>query len=160
MKQILPLALVVACALAAPRAHAQNAEAEVAASIRSLFDGMRTGDSTKVRAAFHPSARLMTTAVREGNTMVRVDSIDAFVRFAGTPHDQTFDERISGLEIKIDGPLATAWMNYTFYLGGQLSHCGVNAFQLVRMPDGWKTIQIVDTRRREGCPELPPGSNG
>ncbi|HYJ79808.1 MAG TPA: hypothetical protein VEW03_09420 [Longimicrobiaceae bacterium] len=89
---------------------------------------------------------------------MRVDSVDAFVRAVGTPHTETWDERISGLEVRIDGPLATAWMNYTFYLDGRLSHCGVNAFQLARTPTGWKTIQITDTRRREGCPELPPGS--
>jgi hypothetical protein len=40
-------------------------------------------------------------------------------------------------------------MNYAFYLDDQFSHCGVNAFQLVRMEAGWQIIQITDTRRRE-----------
>jgi hypothetical protein len=51
----------------------------------------------------------------------------------------------------VDGPLATAWMDYTFHVGERFSHCGVNAFQLFRSDDGWQIIQIADTRRSE-CP--------
>lgn len=51
------------------------------------------------------------------------------------------------------GRLATAWTPYAFYLGGGLSHCGVNAFQLFNGKDGWSIIRITDTRRREGCEE-------
>lgn len=150
------LALAPAAPLRAQQTTDAAAEAEVAAVVRRLFDGMRAGDSTVVRSAFHPTARLMTTGVREGQTVVRVDSIDTFVRAVGTPHDVVYDERIDGLEVRVDGPLATAWMRYTFYAGERLSHCGVNAFQLFRAAEGWKVIQITDTRRREGCPELPP----
>ena len=55
--------------------------------------------------------------------------------------------------VHIDGHMATAWTPYAFYLGGDLSHCGVNAFQLFNGKDGWKIIRITDTRRREGCEE-------
>jgi putative lumazine-binding protein len=155
------LALAPAAPLRAQQTTGAAAEAEVAAVIRRLFDGMRAGDSTVVRSVFHPAARLMTTGVRpDGQPVVRADSIDAFVRAVGTPHEQVWDERIDGLEVRVDGPLATAWMRYTFYAGDRLSHCGVNAFQLFRAAEGWKVIQITDTRRREGCPELPPTRGG
>ena len=32
-----------------------------------------------------------------------------------------------------------------------MSHCGINAFQLFKSSDGWKVIQITDTRNKEGC---------
>ncbi len=147
--------LLVALAPAAPLA-AQGPEAEVRAAIDRLFDGMRAGDSAVVRSVVHPDAKLQSVAVREGQTLLRADSIAGFIRAVGTPHDVVWDERISDVEIRIDGALATAWMNYTFYAGDRLSHCGVNAFQLARLADGWKVISIADTRRRESCPELPP----
>ncbi|HEY0023089.1 MAG TPA: nuclear transport factor 2 family protein [Longimicrobium sp.] len=124
---------------------------EVRAVVDRMFDAMRAGDSTALRPLFHPTARLQSVGVREGRTMLRGDSIDPFIRAVGTPHDKVWDERISEVEIRVDGPLATAWMNYAFYLGDQFSHCGVNAFQFVRMEAGWQIIQITDTRRRE-CP--------
>lgn len=152
------LALAAALLTAAAPASAQAAdpEAEVRAVVQRLFDGMRAGDSTMVRSTFHPGARLQTTGTnREGAPMIRVDSIDAFVRAVGTPHEQVWDERISDLVVQVDGNLAQVWMNYTFYAGDRKSHCGVNAAQLFRGPDGWKFIQLADTRRRADCPDLP-----
>ncbi|HEU0053397.1 MAG TPA: nuclear transport factor 2 family protein, partial [Longimicrobium sp.] len=143
--------------LAAP-ARAQStpeAEAEVRAVFDKLFDGMWRGDSTAVRAAFHPTATLRSMMVREGTPMMRADSVDAFVRAVGTPHTQTWDERVPSIQVHVDGPMATVWMPYTFYLDGRLSHCGVNTAQLFRGTQGWKIIHLSDTRKREGCPEVP-----
>jgi len=135
---------------------AQSAEQEVMATVQRLFDGMRAGDSTVVRSVFHSNARLVSVGTREGAPVLREDAIDAFVAAVGTPHDEVWDERIWNTQVRVDGNLATAWMDYAFYLGERLSHCGVNAFQLFRGPEGWKVIQIADTRRREGC-QSPPG---
>jgi hypothetical protein len=159
-KRLLALpVLAVLATLAAHPARAQAApaaEAEVRAVFDRLFDGMWRGDSTAVRAAFHGTAVLRSTGVRQGQPALRVDSVDAFVRAVGTPHTETWDERVPSIEIRVDDNLATAWMPYTFYHGGKLSHCGINSAQLFRGADGWKIISLTDTRRREGCPEVPP----
>jgi len=125
--------------------------AAVLATVHRLFDAMRTGDSTGVRAVFHPAALLATAAVREWAPRIQVDTLEAFIRAVGTPHDEAWDERIHGEEVRIDGPLASVWTEYSFYAGAQLSHCGVDAFQLARAAEGWRIIALSDTRRREGC---------
>ncbi|RYZ94279.1 MAG: hypothetical protein EOP47_28140, partial [Sphingobacteriaceae bacterium] len=61
--------------------------------------------------------------------------------------------RITWGDIKIDGELASVWTPYKFYLGDKFSHCGINFFQLMKMATGWKVIYIVDTRRKDNCPE-------
>lgn len=169
MNRILAAAALALAALAAPahslaqgpaapaaRPPLSTAEAEVAAAIDRLFDGMRAGDSAQVRAAFHPAARLQSVGVREGAPVLMTDSVGAFVAAVGRPHDQVWDERIEGLEVKVDGNFATAWMRYAFYLGERMTHCGVNALHLFRGADGaWKITQITDTRRREGCAPIP-----
>ncbi len=133
---------------------AQSEEDAVRATIDTLFDGMRSGDSTMVRAVLHPNARFLTTAIREGDPVLHEGGVDGFVEAVGAPHDQVWDERIWNLSIQIDDRLAAAWMDYAFFLGDRFSHCGVNAFQLFKGLDGWKVIQITDTRRSESC-ELP-----
>ena len=50
-------------------------------------------------------------------------------------------------EIKIDGPLANAWVEYEFWLDGKLSHCGVNSIHLIKEKNGWKIFNITDSRR-------------
>jgi hypothetical protein len=160
---LLLCAVLFAAAFAAPaRAQGQgNAEAEVRAVIDRMFDAMRRGDGAALGALFHPTARLQSVGVsrQSGQPEIRSDSIANFVRAVGTPHTEVWDERISDMQIRVDGNLATAWMNYTFYVVAngtdRLSHCGVNAFQLFKGTDGWKVIQITDTRRRENCPPLP-----
>jgi hypothetical protein len=154
------LATAAGAGTAAAQASAQaatpaQAEQEVKAVVERLFNGMRAGDSAAVHAVFHPQARLQTTALRQGEPVLRTDSIEAFLRAVGTPHTEVWDERVSNLEIRTDGELATAWMDYAFYLDNRFSHCGVNALQLFRTKDrGWQIIQIIDTRRRE-CPRIP-----
>ncbi|MCB9296923.1 MAG: nuclear transport factor 2 family protein [Lewinellaceae bacterium] len=138
---------------------AQTAEelAAVQAPIQLLFDGMRAGDSSMVRRAFHPGARLQTAFVgRDGQPRLEDGQLGQFLQSVGTPHEKVFNEQIWSYDIRIDGLLATAWTEYTFFLGDQLSHCGVNAFQLFRGAEGWKISHIADTRRREGCPAEAP----
>lgn len=159
--------LFAASAVAAPaRAAAQaqaSAETEVRGVIDRMFDAMRRGDAAAMGTVFDPTARLQSVGMsREGQPALHTDSIAAFLRIVGAPHTQVYDERISDVQIRVDGNFATAWMNYSFYVvtngAGQLSHCGVNAFHFFHAADGWKVTQITDTRRREGCPELPAGS--
>jgi len=133
---------------------AQSAEelSAVKAPIEKLFDGMRAGDSSMVRAAFLPEAQLQTITKDEtGETVIRAQPIDGFLQVIGTPREEVLDERIWSYDIRVDGPLATVWTPYSFFLGENFSHCGVNAFQLVNTTKGWKISQIIDTRRREGC---------
>ncbi len=121
--------------------------------IAQLFDAMRTGDTTSLRQLFHEEVRLQTVLENPQTKTTRIltESIDHFVKQIGTPHTEVYDERILNYEIKIDRSMATVWTPYRFYVGDKFSHCGVNAFQLVKTAEGWKIVQIIDTRRKEDC---------
>jgi len=83
------------------------------------------------------------------------DSVGMFLRAIGTPRRQVYDERMANERVLIDDSFAVAWVDYTFYLDDQKSHCGVDAFQLIRRPAGWRIFGLTDTRRRQNCPDLP-----
>jgi hypothetical protein len=152
---LLGLAAAMLCASTPAGAQAGGPEAEVRAVVQRLFDGMRAADSAAIRSVFHPTARLQSVgADRQGAPVLRMDSIDSFVRGVAGTHP-VYDERIANLVVQVDGNLAQVWMEYTFYLGDQKLHCGVDAAQLFRGADGWKFIQLADTRRRTDCPDLP-----
>ena len=154
MRGLLAVALLFLFVGRVVPAAAQTPEEEVRATIDHLFDGMRAGDSTAVRATFHKDATLASTFSREGTPILHAGSVDDFVNAVGTPHEQVWDEKIWDVKIHVRDNLAVAWMDYGFFLGDQFSHCGVNSFQLVRTEDGWKTIHLIDTRQQEGC-EVP-----
>lgn len=135
---------------------ANDNEDAVIATIQRMFDAMRAGDSTMLRSTFDPSARLQTAVTnKEGKPLLINEMVDEFAKAVGTPHPEVWDERIWSYDVRVDGRLATAWTEYTFYLGDKMSHCGVNAFQLFKGENGWKITQITDTRRRDACQTEP-----
>lgn len=148
--------LVLAALFLSGPASAQDRTTGVLAAIEQFFDGMRAGDSTMVRSSLHPDARFLTSMVRDGEPMLHAGNTDRFVEAVGASRDEIWNERVWNVEVRLDDDLAQVWMNYAFFLGEELSHCGVNAMQLVYDRESWRIIQLTDTRRTEPC-ELPEG---
>jgi hypothetical protein len=139
--------------LSAP-AFCQTAQDDIKKTITTMFDGMRKGDTVMLRSTFHKDMVLQSVVnKKDGTTALLTEKADDFIKQVGTPHKDIYDERITWGDIKIDGDLASAWTPYKFYVGSQYSHCGVDFYQLMKTTSGWKIIYIVDTRRKDNCPE-------
>ncbi|PWJ42607.1 nuclear transport factor 2 family protein [Sediminitomix flava] len=132
---------------------------EIKATIQKLFDGMRASDKTAVENVFAPNAQLFTIVGGEGETNVRKGKLEDFLNAIAAPHELVFDERIWSYKIETDGMLATAWTEYTFFLGEHMSHCGVNAFQLYKADEEWLILQITDTRKKYDCKTEPTNNS-
>ncbi|GAA4330893.1 nuclear transport factor 2 family protein [Flaviaesturariibacter amylovorans] len=157
--RFLPLVLTLCCGTAAaqapsaiPNEASRSAEDSVKIPIQRFFDGMRRSDTAMIRSSLAPNAVLQTIRMtKTGETRVTTDPVDSVLVGIAKPHTDVYDERITYDGIKIDGPMATAWTPYQFYVGEKFSHCGVNSFQLVRYSGEWKIQYIIDTRRRTNC---------
>ena len=126
-------------------------EAAVRAVIAQLFDGMRARDSAMVAGAFAPGTRLVSSGTRKGTLTIDPISAEEFAGVVAKATGPRWDERITGTTVQFDGSLAAVWAPYEFWLGEKFSHCGVDAFHLAKLPEGWKIIALSDTQRREGC---------
>ncbi len=127
-------------------------ERAILSNINTLFDGMRTSDSSMVSSVFLSNASMQTVVEDEnGISQLRSGSLPQFLKAVGTPKNTIWDERIANVEIKIDGALAMAWVPYSFYAGDRFSHCGVNQLQFIKKDGTWKIFTIVDTRRPTNC---------
>ena len=135
---------------------AMSAEARaVDAVVRRLSDAIRTADSTAVREVFYPGARILSVGTVDGQPVVQAGGINEFVSSVGAPRQAQWDERLGGVEVRVEGVLASVWARYTFYAGERVAHCGVNAYQLFRGEAGWQIVQLTDTRSPAPCPEVP-----
>ena len=128
-------------------------ELEIHALLENLFDGMREGDSAKVSVLFRKDVAMWTSYKdKEGNMILKRGELDQFLNAIGSPHDQIWDERLHNIKIEVDGNIAQVWTDYEFYVGEQFSHCGVDAFHLVKEDKkGWQILHLMDTRRKENC---------
>ena len=149
--------LTAAVLFAAP-ARAQDAErTAVLSTVQKVFDAMRTRDTALLRQAFDTSARLAGVSTRGGPAMVRLTAPAAFgTAIASAPAGDVWNERIWDPEVRIDGDVAQVWAYYTFHRNNTFSHCGVDAFMLLKVGAEWKITQLADSRRTTGCTHTAP----
>jgi len=140
--------LVMALALfIAQGAMAQDAS--VKKSIDTFFEGMHSKDTVKIKSVCHTGMMLQSVSERGGKTALNTENMtDFYTSIASIPAGMKIEERLLDYKIQIDGAMAHAWTPYEFYINGQLSHKGVNSFQLFNDNGIWKIIYIVDTRRK------------
>jgi len=143
--KILSVLFVLLSSFAFPQT---SEEQLIKASVNSLFDGMKTSDSSKINNAFSKNAVLQTITT---NGDVKSESISDFALNISKAKKGSLDERITFSNILIDGNLASVWTPYEFYYQGKFLHCGVNSFQLVKVNNEWKIQYIIDTRRKVNC---------
>jgi hypothetical protein len=134
-------------------ARAQDADrAAVLATVQKVFQAMRTRDTALLTQAFDTSARLVGVATRNGPASVRLLRPTAFgAAIASAPPGDVWNERIFDPEVRIDGDVAQVWAYYTFHRNNDFSHCGVDAFMLLKVGTEWKITQLADSRRTTGC---------
>ncbi len=121
-------------------------------TIDTFFEGMKQGDSTIIRTTLHPSIRMLTcTKDEQKNEILRTESVHDFLIAVASPHEDVWNEKLTSFSVLIDQNMAQVWTNYSFYINDTFSHCGVNAFDLFKDSNGWRIVQIVDTRRRKPC---------
>ena len=127
-------------------------EREVMAVVNRVFEAMRTNDSTLLKSCFAKEVRLSTVFIdKNGVTQLRNDELQKFVDAVGAKKSDVYNEPIWNERIQIDGALAAVWVDYAFYLNTTFSHCGVDAFHLIKTNEGWKIFNLVDTRRKADC---------
>ena len=141
---------VSAPSLASAQATAPDERAAVIAVVQRLWDAMKARDTAMARAVFDSSAMLSRVVTRNGEARVQLTPVSGFLDALGKA-TESWNERMFNPEVRIDGPLATVWTEYDFHLGTQFSHCGIDAFQLLKTSGGWKIVALADTARREGC---------
>lgn len=149
MRRLICTAAVLLVTLAAPLSAQGADEQAVLDVVTRLFDGMRTRDTTAMRAAFAPGAKMWGIS-RTGE--IQGESIDGWITsIARIPAGQDADEVLHDPEVRIDGAIATVWTYYDLFIGERFLHCGYDSFQLVKAQEAWKIVSVTDTRRQEGC---------
>ncbi|MGI8618928.1 MAG: nuclear transport factor 2 family protein [Gemmatimonadaceae bacterium] len=125
--------------------------AAVIAAVQSLFDAMRTRDTSAIRAAFAPNAQLVSVRTVAGAApRMQVQPLAAFVTSIGRAPEELV-ERMWDPRVEVAGDLASLWAPYDFRIGASFSHCGHDAVHLVRTPEGWKVTGIAYTVITTGC---------
>lgn len=129
-------------------------QAAVIEPVNAVFAALAARDATGLDTHFDPAAQL--TVVHENADGTNRVSRLSWQQFAGglRPGPERFEEVLIDPTVKIDGDLAVVWGSYVFRIDGQLSHCGVDHFSLIRQGGAWKITSLSWNQRDTGCEAL------
>src|SRR5688572_2738177 len=92
-----------------------------------------------------------TMSLRDGKPDVRAFSNEEYFAILQASK-QKMRERIWNPEVTVHGLIATLRAPYDFWIDGKLSHCGVDAFDLIKTEEGWKIAGGVYTVENDCAP--------
>jgi len=155
MPMLLPTltALAFVLASAAP-CSAGDDRADILTTVERFFAAMAAKDLAAARELVVGEGRFVALREEGGKTLLRVASNEELVASWATAPGQLL-ERFWDAEVRVHQGIATLWAPYDFHLDGQLSHCGVDAFDLVKVDGRWKIAGGVYSVVRTGCPPSP-----
>lgn len=146
---------VVASLLTAPAAAGQPAAATAdTAAVLDVVDRFMRAIGTNDVAAL--------AALRLDGALNIVESPDGSggTRVTRRPFDGSrhrtghYLERYWDPVVHVRGSLAVVWTPYEFLNDGKTTHCGIDAFELVKQDGQWRIGNIMWTVEPDGCEEL------
>ena len=129
--------ITILCAVAPAITHAQGMadRDQVLKTVQAFFDTMTAKDVDGARKILMPQGRFHAVRMRDGN--IRSFSNEEYLADLQAAK-RTMRERIWNPEVRVRGAIATVWTPYDFWIDGKYSHCGIDAFDLVKTDEGWK----------------------
>jgi hypothetical protein len=156
--RIAGLALTILAPAAAAGAQDPRAESTAARTVAdAALSAISRGDMIALTDLMLPEAITIPTGTRDGVTRY---SVRTRAQTRETPLKVTVTERGWNPEVRVNGPLAVVWYPYDLYIDGKWSHCGVDAFTLVKVEGRWRIATIAWSAEQppvcETHPDGPP----
>lgn len=124
-------------------------------ALQVFFDTMTARDVEGARDILVPQGRFhVIDTAKPGSEPRSFSNEEYFAQLQASK--QIMRERIWNPEVRVHGSIANVWTPYDFWIDGKASHCGVDAFDLIKTADGWRIAGGVYTIERN-CPPSPLG---
>lgn len=140
------LLMVTSCG---PAAHGEGdaldaGDQEVVAVVHDFLQALEAREGIRLSMALHSKATL-TRIGMDGDTLkTKVMTGDEWMASV-TKEGPALIERLENIEVHRSDLLADVWAYYDFHVGEALSHCGYDAFQLVKENGQWRIIGVTYT---------------
>lgn len=120
-------------------------------ALSTFFEALNQGTPDQMAPILSDSLELISIMDRRGRPSMRTVPVADFLEAVGRPREQEWLEITRNVRVHLDGFLAQAWMDYQFFLGDNLHHCGVNNITLFHNGEKWIIIHLVDTQHKLNC---------
>jgi hypothetical protein len=128
-------------------------EKNALAVVNKMFTEMANYNPTAIAELYTKDSNL--TAIIKGK-----DGKNRIIAATGEDFSKNFAEKRGEIkedmyapEVKVYDDLAVIHGRYVFFVNGQISHCGTNAFHLVKTETGWLIANASSTIDPAACTE-------
>jgi len=128
----------------------------VLAAVQQFFDTMATKDVDGAGEVLMPDGRLFSVRTVDGEKVVRSSPHQEYLEGLKNAEDDWL-ERMWDPEVRIRDDIATVWTPYDFHVNGEFSHCGIDAFDLIKVDGAWKIASAIYTVETKDCEPSPLG---
>ncbi len=135
---------------------AQSEEKGVLAAVQRFFDADAAKDAEGAREVMMPEGCFFSVRTEDDQKVVRSFTIKEYLDELPA-RAETVRERIWEPTVLIHQEIAVVWTRYDFYRDGRFSNCGIDSWNLIKTPEGWKISGGSYTVERMDCPESPLG---
>jgi hypothetical protein len=144
--------------LLAPSSRAQGTDPNTMAAIAvadSVLAALSNGDNATLKRLTLDSAIVGGAGARNGIERV---SLGSWARYTSRTGPSSFTERGFGATARVQDRVAQVWVPYDLYVGKTWSHCGVDAFTLLKSEGRWRVASLVYTiEQPPACSKHPAG---
>jgi hypothetical protein len=145
------------CALtrAAP-AQSPDAEAKAVIAVAdTVLTALSNADGPTLARLTLDTSVVGGVSVRNGVERI---ALRRWVQFIGRTGPSDFTERGFDATARVQDRVAQVWMPYDLYVGDKWSHCGVDAFTLLRSEGRWRVASLIYTiEQPPACRKHPSG---
>jgi hypothetical protein len=135
--RIVLITILFAVAPVSTRAQGTADRDAVLTTVQAFFDTMTARDVEGARKILMSQGRFHAMRTRDGKSDPRAFSNEEYLADLQASQ-RTMRERMWNPEVRVHGLIATVWTPYDFWIDGKFSHCGIDAFDLIKTEEGWK----------------------
>ena len=126
-------------------------KAAALAVVDQLFAEMAAANPPGIIALNTKDAQLAAIRkTKDGKVRLDVINREEFSKFF-TDKTAVIQEYMYDPKVVVDGDWAMVWGRYVFFVSNKLSHCGIDQFNLVRTPEGWRLANGASTIDPGAC---------
>jgi hypothetical protein len=119
-----------------------------------LFAAMKAKNYEQIKSLFLDGGKLTALdqpKTGKGISTTRNFTGDAFAKMISEAKAPEFIEKMPTKDVRIYGDSAVVIGRYTFHVGEKFSHCGINAFHLLKSNGEWKIANASTTIEPKNC---------
>jgi hypothetical protein len=153
MKKLITVIFLTAVISLSAFAQKADDSKDALAVVNKLWEAMTAHKPADIVALHTAEAQLVAIMKnKEGKTVIRTIKAADFANNFAEKKAELLEDMYAP-KVELFGDFAQVTGRYVFFVNSKISHCGVNAFHLVRADGVWKIAGASSTMEPQGCTE-------